>query len=456
MLCFRSPVCVKITLFFFSTMLLYQPALASDFLLDRVPVHTQFTSKILPVSYVDDIQFQRLSREYQRMGYRVKQGSFDQLRRIQLASNGEPVASPEQVPGDTDIATADLKAESKTESTAESTSTEKNTDCKKPGKSKQPETNNKKEGDEKAGNEKGGKSEANGKPALNAGTDKPADNNKQLQTIPGCDEENTAKDNAVKDNSNQQNESTTSTEPMAVEFPQPVPPATPAPEPVPAPTPSVVVQPSIDVDVNVFKGGGGGHSDSARVFFIVTGIFVVAAFVVYVGKYIGDIVQGGKHDLWWEVIFNNTFLDTNARQHGRFNGVKIITGFNSSDVIQVAMMGELGSADLNLVFDDETSPLLLNFTTNYWMLGATARLLLSYNRLNSNYLYMDFLGGKTVRSETDTIGAARMGFSFGINDHVRLGVSYGAQYIGLNSNQGFVHNSGQYWHTFGVEFGWRF
>ena len=433
MLCFRSPILVKITLLFFSTMLLYRPAVAVDSVLSQAPVNTQITTKILPVSYVDDIEFQRLSREYQRMGYLVKQGSPDQLRWILLASNSEPVVSPEQLQSDADKATE------------ASTVSVENIDCKKPVDTNQSETN------KPEGANQDSKGEANTTKPEVEGNNKPADNNKKPENKSGCDEAT-----VVKDNGSQKTESTTSPEPMAVEMPQPISHPAPIPEPVPTPQPAIIVQPSVDVNVNVFNGGGGSHSDSAKVFFIITGIFVVAAFVVYVGKYISDIAHGGKYDLWWEVIFNNTFLDTDVRQHGRFNGVKIITGFNTSDLIQVALMGELGSADLNLIFDEDASPQILNFATTYWMLGATARLLLSNHQYNSNYLYMDLLGGKTNHGETDTIGAARMGFSFGFHDHLRLGVSYGAQYIGLNPNQGFVNNSGQYWYTLGVELGWRF
>lgn len=428
MQCFRSPVWAKITLFFFTTMLLYQPAFAGESLSHLVRDDTQISPKTLPVSYVNDIQFQRLTQEYQRMGYTVKQGTPEQLRRLLLASNDEPVASPQHKQSDAD------------KTTAESTVSEDNTGCEKPGKTKQPQTNKKED-----------KTEANTKTAVNADNNTANDNNNKRVDVTKCDEENTSKD---KDN--QQDESATSTKPMVVQMPQPPPPVISTPVPVPPPPPTVIIQPGIDVNVGIHNSGRGGSSDSAKVFFIITGIFVVAAFVVYVGKYIVDIAQGNQHDLWWEVIFNNTFLDTNARQHGRFNGVKIATGFNSSDVIQVALMGELGNASLNLIFDEDTSPSIVDFTTTYWMLGATARLFLSYNQLNSSYLFMDFMGGKTRHSETDTIGAARMGISFGIYDHARLGVSYGAQYIGLNSNQGFVHNSGQYWYTFGVELGVRF
>ena len=424
MLCWRNPLWTKITLFFFTTMFLYQPAFAGLPVVNPPVAVLQLTPSPLPIAYVNDAQAQQLALKYQHMGYAVKQGTLAQLHQLLLASNNETTAQQENTQDDT------------SESPVETKAADNETGCIKPGAQK-PLTDSK------------------------SNTSNPSDKNKNASVTPGNNAPNESNIKQTKQpDCTQGDKSGAPAKPMAVQMPRPAPsPATgpeSAPAPAPVPAPPVTVQPAIDLNVDILKGSGGSNSDAAKVFFIITGIVVVAAFVVYAGKYLVDIAQGNQHDLWWEVIFNSTYLDTNAGQNGRFTGVKLATGFVSSDLIQIALVGEVGNADLNLLFNEYSNPLALDFTTPYWMLGATARLMLSRSRVNASYLYMDFMGGKTSRSETDSIGATRVGASFGINDYVRLGINYGAQYIGLNSNQGFVDNSGEYWYTLGVEMGVRF
>ena len=132
------------------------------------------------------------------------------------------------------------------------------------------------------------------------------------------------------------------------------------------------------------------------------------------------------------------------------------TGFVSNELIQLALVGELGNAKLNLLLNTDTVPAVLDFSATYWMLGASARLHLTDAMKNASYLFLDLLGGGTNRSATELIGAARFGVSFGIDDHWRLGASLGAQYIGLDEDQGFRNDGSNYWTTIGVELGARF
>lgn len=243
-----------------------------------------------------------------------------------------------------------------------------------------------------------------------------------------------------------------------------IPPAadTGVPPPLPPPVPEPVPQPQVQTNVGIFAdvsygSGRGSQSDVGKVFFIVAGFMVIAAFVVYAGKYISDLASGEEFDVWWEFIFSNTYLSTRSGQHGRFNGIKIGTGFVSSDLIQVALVGELGNADFDLVLDENSfNPVALDFSATYWLLGATARLHLSDKLVNASYLYLEFMGGQTDHGSTDTIGMARLGASFGINNHLRLGASIGSVYLGLDEDQGFANNGDNYWTTLGFEIGAKF
>ena len=251
----------------------------------------------------------------------------------------------------------------------------------------------------------------------------------------------------------QLNEELMSAEPAAPA--EPVAPTGQHPDSEP-PAPHVESHVSVGVQGNLSYSGGGGNHDFAKVFFIFAGIVMVAAFVVYAGKYIKDMVAGKEQTLWWELVSNSTFLDTRVGRHGEFFGAKLATGFVSDELIQLALVGEVGKTNLDLVLNEYSNPTPLNFSASYWMLGAAARLHLTDALVNASYLYLEMLGGGTSNSATDAIGAARFGVSFGINDHWRLGASLGAQYIGLDERQGFVNDGDNYWLTYGIELGARF
>ncbi|MGD8559833.1 MAG: hypothetical protein PVH04_09210 [Gammaproteobacteria bacterium] len=233
-------------------------------------------------------------------------------------------------------------------------------------------------------------------------------------------------------------------------------PEDPSQTPQPSQQPATHPQATIGVHADVSYGSHGHSGDAAKVFFLVAGIVVVAAFIVYAGNYVVDIVRGEDYQLWWEVIFNSTFLSADSGRHGDFYGAKIATGFVSNELFQLALVGEVGNADINLMLNRDTNPQRLDYSASYWLLGGAARLHLTDAMVNASYLYMEFMGGTTNESSTGTISVARVGASFGIGDTLRLGASYGAQYIGLNEDEGFTNDDDNYWFTLGVEIGARF
>jgi hypothetical protein len=256
---------------------------------------------------------------------------------------------------------------------------------------------------------------------------------------------------------NAESDKETAQKPVEVDMPVTDAAPYPPPEPLPPPQPPAV-QTNVGVYADVAYGSGsGGSSDAGKVFFIIAGVMVIAAFIVYTVKYITDISSGKEFKTWWEFIFSNTYLSTRSGQHGRLNGLKIGTGFVSSDLIQIALIGEFGNTNIDVILDEYGSnPEPLDFSASYWLLGASARLHLSDKLVNASYLYLDFMGGKTNNDSTDTIGMARIGASFGINDYLRLGASIGSYYVGLDEDQGFVNNDDNYWTTFGFEVGAKF
>ena len=359
----------------------------------------------LPVTYVTEDQVADIIRESQLRGYTVKEGTLLQLAELEQA--------PAQV------------------TQTDTTPVEKEQPC-DPDKKK------------------------------NANSDDQVKDEEAKTKVTESETEGTSIDTKKKKTECPPENESTEQKPMGVEVPivntAPYPAPEPLPLPPPEPPPQPVVQTNVGVYADVSVGSGrGGSGDAGKGFFIVAGIMVIAAVIVYAGKYIADLASGKEFKTWWEYIFSNTYLSTRSGQHGRLNGLKIATGFVSSDLIQVALVGEVGNTDIDVILDEySSSPAPLDFSASYWLLGASARLHLSDKLVNASYLYLDFMGGKTSHGSTDTIGMARFGASFGVNDFLRLGASIGAYYIGLDEDQGFTSNRDNYWTTFGFEMGVKF
>lgn len=396
----RSTVLVKFTLLFFSVMQLHNPAYAQNDDSGGVP-DLSLNQKTFPITYVEASEFSGLVREYQRKGYIVREVTLAQLSTIAQSNDVQPGS-----PGSASASNRDTPQQTCNRQAEQS--------AKSRNPAKLPESS----------------ATTDGRAAANSGD---------------CSKEK----NSSRDGSSSRNaDDSAISEPGAEPTPQS--PPQPPPQPVAAPHASV----GIHGDLPYGSGGGGG--DGAKIFFLIIGFVVVAAFIVYAGKYIADIARSENHTLWWEVAFNSTFLSTDAGQYGDFYGAKLATGFVSSDLIQLSLIGEVGKADINLLINETSNPQALNFLANYWMLGGAVRMHLTTKLVNPSYLYLEFMGGTTDHSATDTISAARLGASFGLNDYIRLGGSFGAQYIGLNEDQGFVNDGDNYWFTIGLELGVRF
>lgn len=397
---------VMFTLVFFVTMVIYNPAYAA-----QTPSYLQqgiFSNARIPVSQVTQEQADEIIREAYRRGYRVQEATMRQLAELEQT---------------------DQELEQKAQQSEKKDTKDNKQPC----------------NESNTGNE--GKEPEAAKENLTK--------DEQVKKEQGEQKEQDCK----KEAENKQKE-LESEKPMAVTFPHPPPASEPVPQQAPVPTPPPPIEPTVQANINIganvnySQGGGGG--DSGKVFFILAGIMVIAAFIIYTGKYIADLASGKEVKLWWEFIFSNTTLDTRQGQHGWLNGLKIATGFISSDVIQVALVGELGKTSIDVILDENSSPVPLDYTATYWMVGASARLHVTERLVNPSYLYLDFMGGKTSKGSADTIGMARLGASFGINNNARLGVNIGTHYIGLNENQGFANHGDNYWTTLGFEMGVSF
>jgi hypothetical protein len=405
----RNAYLIKTILFFFSAMLFNpvygQQGASVNLGSTSASAETLVGQSNLPVTYVSATEAQQFVRQLEGKGYVVREGTLAQLDELTKTADQE-TQEADQETDDVEEKAINNECEEKTH--------KNNTDDQL---------------DEQAVTKP--KDQVDSKPGTTESKEPATLKDKK------CKAEKTAEDEVPQGN----------VEPDVA--PEPIPPHEYHPEPE--------VRGSVGLHLNASGGSGSGSNrDFAKVFFIFVGFVVVAAFVVYVGKYIADMAAGKDKKLWRELIFNSTFLSTKSGRSGQFMGAKLATGFVSDELIQLALVGEVGSTSLDLVLNENANLVPLNFSATYWMLGATARLHLSAALKNASYLYLEFMGGTTTNSATDIIGAARMGANFGFNNNWRLGASLGAQYIGLNKDQGFANDGKNYWITYGVEIGARF
>lgn len=238
----------------------------------------------------------------------------------------------------------------------------------------------------------------------------------------------------------------------------------PEPEPEPEKTPAsrTTIFHGQGLDLPNLGSGSGGNGDTAAVMFIVIGIVVVAALFIYAGKFIADLINNDDdyYSYWWDIGTQFINLDTENNQHGNFGGLKFSAGFIAARLAQLGLSIEIGKMDLDLLYNRNSIPQRINLQGTYWFIGPTVRWLLgnidNEQTINNSYVYFELLGGGTDRSEIDITAIARVGINTGIGEHMRIGIHYGAFYLGLDEDQGFANDGDNYWNTYGIELGYQF
>lgn len=207
----------------------------------------------------------------------------------------------------------------------------------------------------------------------------------------------------------------------------------------------------------------GGGDDAAAVMLVVIGVVVIAALFIYAGKWVIDQFSNEEdyYSYWWDIGTHVIYLDTASSERGSFSGLKLSGGFVPNLHTNFGITFELGSMDLNLLYNRETNPQRIQIQGSYLMLGPQVRWLFgsidaTENTINNSYIYLELLGGTSDRDEVDKMAIARIGLNTGIHEHLRIGLHYGAFYLGLDKDQGFANDGDNYWNMYGFELGYQF
>ena len=176
-----------------------------------------------------------------------------------------------------------------------------------------------------------------------------------------------------------------------------------------------------------------GDSDVAVVLFVIVGVVVVAAVIVYTGIFLFDALtqSDNEYSVWWEVGPRAHFFFGGERQGGMY-GLRLAGGFmtDSADVGLALEGGYLGG---RAKVGDDDDP--VDVSGSYGLLGPTVRWVLSDDP-NPAMLELELLAGLGSDDNLDWLSRGAVGVSWGVGDCWRMGLSLGSLYMSVHTTEG--------------------
>jgi len=195
------------------------------------------------------------------------------------------------------------------------------------------------------------------------------------------------------------------------------------------------------------------NSDAPLVIFVVIGVTVVVAVVVYAGAFLYELATGGgKYSYWWDVQVQTTALCGSGDQ-GYLAGLKLASGFENTDA-RVGFVLEGGYLDTRIRPDEAADR--IDIVGGFVMAGASVRWPFGRSEMNPSFFGLELLAGTAEDEDVNLMSAARANLSFGIGAGTRLGFSLGALYLDLDPADGILGHIDKYTALVGVEAGFRF
>jgi len=197
-------------------------------------------------------------------------------------------------------------------------------------------------------------------------------------------------------------------------------------------------------------------SDAAIVIFIVVGVTVVAAVIFYSAALLYRAGAGvGDHDYWWDTEVHAATI-AGGDGSGAMAGLRIGSGVDLQEA-RLGLILEGGYIDAEIETDDQPDQLdQLDIEGGFLMGGAGVRWPLGSATVNASFLGVELLAGKVWDSDVDLLSVARATLSLGLREHLRLGFSLGALYLGLDADDAIIEDADNFTTLLGIEAGVRF
>ena len=220
-----------------------------------------------------------------------------------------------------------------------------------------------------------------------------------------------------------------------------------APPPAPAP-PDVGPAPgrsdyhshgSLLFDLSNMDWGGGG--DAAVILYVLIGVVVVGAFIIYTADYIYHVVAyPGSNTYWWSLDLYSAWI-AGDDENGFLVGPRLSTGFVARDA-HAGLSLEAGYFDIDIEVEDGTSEVGVDGA--YGMVGPHIRWLWSDADGNPSHAGVELLVGTTTDGDIDLLSVARFNLSVGVGRHARAGFSIGAIYMDVEADEGLIRDESDF------------
>jgi len=238
------------------------------------------------------------------------------------------------------------------------------------------------------------------------------------------------------------------------------------PPPLPGPPPPVEAWPALSPDpspafddrtctgvFDLIGDLGNLDSDAAIVIFIVVGVTAVLAVVVYSGALLYRAASGvGGYTYWWDTELHTATL-VGGGDSGTMAALRIGSGVDMREA-RLGVILEGGYLDGSLRLDgvaervDVEGGFALGGAGVRWPLGSAVQ--------NASFFGIELLAGKVWDANVNLMSVARSTLSLGLGEHLRLGFSLGALYLGLDAEDGLVKHADNFTTMLGLEAGVRF
>jgi len=195
---------------------------------------------------------------------------------------------------------------------------------------------------------------------------------------------------------------------------------------------------------------GGGDADV--VLYVLIGVVVVAAFVVYTADYLYHLVaHPGEQEYWWNMGLHTSWV-TGGDESGFLLGGKMSTGFEARDA-HAGLSLEVGYADIDIDIDS-TLP-AMETDGVYAMAGPHIHWQWDTADANPSHFAVELLVGGTSADCVDLVSVARMEIGVGLGEYGRLGFTLGSVYMDVDFDEGITRDPDNFSLIVGGQVGFR-
>lgn len=206
-----------------------------------------------------------------------------------------------------------------------------------------------------------------------------------------------------------------------------------------------------------FRGGnfssGSGDKETLIVLAVV-GVIIVAALVIYSGYYLYKAAASGLDcKAYNEFALRYSYLQDSSSQQSR-SGALYGASYSLGYDISFGTMGlTLEGGEHHLNFNVRNTAISRNYDGAYFLIGPSFEFPLG---TSAHALALELLGGTSTNKDIGLMSTLKFGFNFGLSEHLRLGVHFGAGVIDIQDFDGYLSDSDQLSWLYGAQLGYRF